>query len=367
MVLIVDPPAMPLEHQHGRVVGELAPRSASLARSTVLPWSGIDLRCGPSRVASGFSEASHSPPPPHPSDPPPPATPIAPARRHCRCRWRTAAGWRRVSRRRADAALQPPDRLRHVRIVAPFVVVRLLTRRPLLRTPTAAAARRDVAARAMAVQGDVPRSGMRSTSRWYSMSSSGGTGTPRSCTRAVAQQVHRVRLGEPGARSQSAALPGSACVTSSGDRCLARQALREPATTPPSTAATAAPTAPSNRLPTANALAASAAAGARRARARRTGDEEPPRACGHRPVARAGAGHDRPGGARGERGERGLCGAEECATAASRETGGGADRARRFGGARASLEHAAVSKVLAPETVHLDGQHSATLDPHIHG
>ena len=92
-----------------------------------------------------------------------------------------------------------------------------------------------------------------------------------------------------GHAARSAALPGvSACVTSSGDECLlAHRRSASLATNPPSTAATAAPTAPSNRLPTANALAGDrAAAGARRARGlcARSRGAEPPGAPGA-PVA----------------------------------------------------------------------------------
>ena len=78
-VLIGGPPACAHEHQHGRVVRGARASAPPVWRGARFAWSGIDLRCGPSRVASGFSEGSHPPPPlPHPSDPPPPATPIAP-------------------------------------------------------------------------------------------------------------------------------------------------------------------------------------------------------------------------------------------------------------------------------------------------
>ena len=128
-----------------------------------------------------------------------------------------------------------------------------------------------------------PPSGMRSTSRWYSMSTfwrNRDTAIVHAC---LLRNTSTASYGaeKRGHAARSAALPGvSACVTSSGDECLLAHSLSASlATNPPSTAATAAPTAPSNRLPTANALAGeSAAAGARRARGARarTGDEEPP-------------------------------------------------------------------------------------------
>ena len=253
---------------------------------------------------------------------------------------------RRVSRRRADAVLQLPDRLRDVRVFAPsFVVVRL----PTLPTPSVrfsrnadrvvAAVRRDVAGHGDGpVQGDVPP--IRHAEHLALVLDVQVLAEQGHRDRArvpVTQQVHRVvRLGEPGARSQERGVAGGRRVRHVQRRSVPRppQALREPRDD----------AAQHGGDRGAHGAVEQAAHRERaRGRERRRGRETRAgraradgrrgaagRACGHRArvAPSGGAGHDRPGGARGERGERGpLRRGGECATAASRETGGGADRA----------------------------------------
>ena len=75
--LSCDPPAMPLMRMStGASSGIVRQCSASRLRSTVRPWSGMARRNG-GAVAS--KSTSHPVPPlPHPPAPPPPATPITP-------------------------------------------------------------------------------------------------------------------------------------------------------------------------------------------------------------------------------------------------------------------------------------------------